>query len=56
MNAKDNHGRTPLHYLYRARPTKLVEQFLEHVHNEYGIEFNVDAVDNDGKTPIEFSK
>ena len=47
-------GRTPLHYLARARSESLVKQFLEAARNEYGIELNVNAMDNDGKTPFSF--
>ena len=54
LEATDDKGRTPLHYLARARSESLVKQFLEAARNEYGIELNVNAMDHDGKTPSSF--
>ena len=54
LEATDDKGRTPLHYLARARSESLVKQFLEAARNEYGIELNVNAMDHDGKTPFSF--
>ena len=47
-------GRTPLHYLARARSESLAKQILDAARNEYGIEFNLNALDHDGKTPFSF--
>ena len=52
LEATDDQGQTPLHYLARGESERLVEQFLEAAKNEYGIEFNVNAMDNNGKTPF----
>ena len=52
----DDEGRTPLHYMYRARSKKEVAQFLEAAKKEYNLEFNINALDHDRKTPIQLSE
>ena len=55
FEATDNKGKTPLHYLYQVRSKELVDQFLVAAKNEYDIDFNLDAIDNDGKKPVELA-
>ena len=66
LEATDNDGRTPLHHLCRSPlrrelsrrsasdPKARIETFLEVAKIQYGVEFNLNATDNDGKTPMEF--
>ena len=68
LEATDNDGRTPLHHLCRSplrrelsrrssdpkAPKARIEKFLEVAKIQYGVEFNLNATDNDGKTPMEF--
>ena len=56
LEARDNKGRTPLHYLFRSKPKKEVLQFLKLAKNEYNIDFDLKATDHKGKTPIEMSQ
>ena len=63
LEATDNDGRTPLHHLCRSPlrrelsrrsasdPKARIETFLEVAKIQYGVEFNLNATDNDGKTP-----
>ena len=55
FNARDNRGRTPLHYLYHSRAKEDVERFLTAAKIDYGIEFDQNATDNDGHTPAQLS-
>ena len=55
LNAIDNVGKTPLHYLYSTRNKSLVSQFLEAAQNEYGITFDVNIADRYGRTPIQYA-
>jgi len=55
LNAIDNDGKTPLHYLYSSRKQSLVSQFLEAAQNEYGISFDCNIVDRHGRTPIQYA-
>ena len=56
FEATDRRGRTPLHYMYQARSKKEVAQFLEAAKKEHNLEFNINALDHDGKTPIQLSE
>ena len=55
LNATDNEGKTPLHYLYSSRNASHVSQFLEAAQNEYGISFDSNIVDLYGQTPIHYA-
>jgi len=37
----------------KYNPKKCVERFLQIAKKEFGIEFNLEATDEDGKTPFE---
>ena len=50
LEATDNNGRTPLHYLCLTRTEEYVRRFVDTAKEEYGFEFNLDAKDNDGNT------
>ena len=56
FEATDDKGRTPLHYMYQTRSKEEVAQFLESAKKEYNLEFNINALDHDGKTPIQLSE
>ena len=53
LEARDIYGRTPLHYLYRAKGRRLVDKFVVAAKKQYDIEFNTDARDVGGKRPRE---
>ena len=55
FEARDNKGRTPMHYMFQARPKMHVLQFLQLAKTEYNIEFDLKVTDHDGKIPIELS-
>ena len=55
FNARDNRGKTPLHYLYQSRAKENVERFMTAAKEEYGIEFDQNATDNEGCTPAQLS-
>ena len=55
FGATDNNGRTPMHYLYHAKPAELVAQFLEAAKREHDIEFDLEWKDLDGKVPLQYS-
>ena len=52
----DKKGRTPLHYMYQARSRSEVAQFLDAAKKEYNVVFNINALDHDGKTPVQLSE
>jgi len=57
LEARDNKGRTPLHYLYASCDSSgEAEDFVEEAKNDYNIEFNVNAVDCNGRTPIQYRR
>ena len=58
LEARDNQGRTPLHYLFRSIPEddierskETIELFLKAAKEKYNIEFDLTARDKDGLTP-----
>ena len=53
LEATDNSGRTPLHYLCSSRCEEYVRHFIDTAKEEYGLQFNLDAKDNDGRTPFQ---
>ena len=55
LEARDNRGRTPMHHMCESKynPKKCVERFLQIAKKEFGIEFNLEATDEDEKTPFE---
>ena len=55
LEARDNRGRTPMHHMctWEFNIKISVEKFLEAAKKEFGIEFNLEATDEDGKTPFE---
>ena len=54
---RDYKGRTPLHYLYASCDSSgEAEDFVEEAKNDYNIEFNVNAVDCNGRTPIQYRR
>ena len=55
LEARDSHGRTPMHYLYLTKPKNMVEQFLQVAKNEYNIDFDLTAQDDEGDTPPDMS-
>ena len=55
LEARDNRGRTPLHHMCASKynEKEAIEMFLKMAKKEFGIEFNLEATDEDGKTPFE---
>ena len=56
LEARDNSGRTPLHYVCEKNTKKVIDRFLIMARTEFGIEFNLEVTDGDGKTPFELCK
>ena len=57
LEAKDNKGKTPLHYLYEScDSSEEARYFLQVAKNNYNVELNVDAVDYKGRTPIQLRR
>ena len=55
LEARDKEGRTPLHYLYWYKAKDDVESFLKAAKEEYDIEFDLNAKDDNGLTPSQMS-
>ena len=53
---RDNRGRTPMHYMCKDSTKRDVYRFLIIAKQQYEIEFNLEATDEDGKTPFELFK
>ena len=56
LEARCSKGKTPLHYLYETRSEKYVDQFLKAAKEDYNIEFDLHAKDNDGLTPHQMTE
>ena len=56
LEARDNSGRTPLHYVCEKNTKKVIDRFLIMARTEFGVEFNLEVTDGDGKTPFELCK
>ena len=52
----DNEGCTPLHTLCSSWPKQKVGRILKEAKENYGIEFNLNAIDDNGKTPMELCR
>ena len=53
FEARDNRGRTPIHYLCDYNLKNYFDRFHRSVKKQYGIEFNLEAIDEDGRRPID---
>ena len=53
FEARDNKGRTPIHYVCDYNLKSHFDRFHRSVKEQYGIEFNLEAIDEDGKRPID---
>ena len=56
LEATDSNGRTPLHILCRElkNNSSQIKNILKLAKEKYGIEFDLNAMDKDGKTPMEY--
>ena len=53
FEARDNRGRTPIHYVCDYNLKSHFDRFHRSVKEQYGIEFNLEAIDEDGLRPID---
>ena len=56
FEARDDKGKTPMHHLCQANHDEKVQKFLRVAKNRFNIEFDLEATDENGATPLELVK